>query len=118
MIRILDIVILTKSLSLFSQLISEAIPAGILTMELAATEGLSRETEADVWDPFPCPKPAQMALCVVQVCKHTLTLPLLHFYVPPFFFDTRVLTSSDASSSQWPSGLAKINHIAKNTLCN
>ncbi|KAL0077236.1 hypothetical protein F4703DRAFT_1797840 [Phycomyces blakesleeanus] len=78
-------------------------PAGILTMELAATEGLSRETEADVWGPFPCPKPAQMALCIV----HTLTLPLLHFYIPPFFFDTRVLTSSDASSSQWPSGLAK-----------
>ncbi|KAL0081740.1 hypothetical protein J3Q64DRAFT_1701037 [Phycomyces blakesleeanus] len=39
--------------------------------------------------------------------KHILTLPLLHFYIPPFFFDTRVLTSSDASSSQWPSGLVK-----------
>ncbi|KAL0083270.1 hypothetical protein F4703DRAFT_1794835 [Phycomyces blakesleeanus] len=84
-------------------------PAGILTMKLAATEGLSRETEADVWDPFPCPKPAQMALCIVQVCKHTLILPLLHFYIPLFFFDTRVLTFSDASSSQWPSRLAKAN---------
>ncbi|OAD65515.1 hypothetical protein PHYBLDRAFT_72281 [Phycomyces blakesleeanus NRRL 1555(-)] len=41
-----------------------------------------------------------------SIGKHTLTLPLLHFYIPPFFFDTRVLTS-DASSSQWPSGLAK-----------
>ncbi|KAL0079372.1 hypothetical protein J3Q64DRAFT_1702132 [Phycomyces blakesleeanus] len=40
--------------------------------------------------------------------KHTLTLPLLHFYIPPFFFDTRILTFSDASSSQWPSGLAKV----------
>ncbi|KAL0074483.1 hypothetical protein F4703DRAFT_1798931 [Phycomyces blakesleeanus] len=77
-------------------------------MELAATEGLSRETEADVWDSFPCPKPAQMALCIVVSSprKHTLILPLLHFYIPSFFFDTRVLTS-DTSSSQRQFRLAK-----------
>ncbi|KAL0081741.1 hypothetical protein J3Q64DRAFT_1866083, partial [Phycomyces blakesleeanus] len=49
--------------------------------------------------------------------KHTLTLPLLHFYIPPFFFDTRVLTSSDASSSQWPSGLVKMNNPLSNMPC-